>query len=276
MENLENTTLQTKKTFWQKIKNPLFFTLGFLPVIIVAVIFTCLYTFDLYPPEILEETIATVGSKTVVILISAIQSVGMICLATFFGYIVAKKVGLLPSIKKDGKIIVFETKAVCITCIVSVVCGILLSLDYWTFGAVIPQIRQADAVGLSFVSLVSSLLYGGICEELLLRLFVLSLFAFIIWKIFFRKSITSEKNEVPKIVFLIANIVASLLFAAGHLPATQITFGITPLILFRCFLYNGGMGFFFGWLYIKYGLQYSMLSHALVHIVSKLIWLIFV
>ena len=119
-------------------------------------------------------------------------------------------------LEKDGKIIVFETKAVCITCIVSVVCGILLSLDYWTFGAVIPQIRQADAVGLSFVSLVSSLLYGGICEELLLRLFVLSLFAFIIWKIFFRKSITSEKNEVPKIVFLIANIVASLLFAADR------------------------------------------------------------
>ena len=111
MENLENTNLQTKKTFWQKIKNPLFFTLGFLPVIIVAVIFTCLYTFDLYPPEMLEEAIATVGSKTVVILISAIQSVGMICLATFFGYIVAKKLGLLPSIKKETDSATYRPRA---------------------------------------------------------------------------------------------------------------------------------------------------------------------
>lgn len=42
------------------------------------------------------------------------------------------------------------------------------------------------------------------------------------------------------------------------------------------FLLNGGFGLLFGWLYRKYGIQYSMLSHALLHIVSKMIWILFI
>lgn len=41
------------------------------------------------------------------------------------------------------------------------------------------------------------------------------------------------------------------------------------------FLLNGGFGLLCGWLYRKYGIQYSMLSHALLHIVSKMIWILF-
>ncbi|MGB4004952.1 MAG: CPBP family glutamic-type intramembrane protease, partial [Halanaerobiales bacterium] len=66
-------------------------------------------------------------------------------------------------------------------------------------------------------------------------------------------------------------------FAAGHLPATVTIFGeLTPLILFRCFLLNGAFGLFFGWLYYKYGIQYAMISHAMLHIVSKFIWSVFI
>ena len=111
MENLNNEK-ETKKTFWQKIKKPFFFTLAFLPIIIVASILTSLYTFDLYPPEMLEEAIAAVGSKTMFMLVTAIQNVGTIAFATFFGYILAEKLGLIRSIKKDGKIKIFEKKAI--------------------------------------------------------------------------------------------------------------------------------------------------------------------
>ena len=34
----------------------------------------------------------------------------------------------------------------------------------------------------------------------------------------------------------------------------------------------GGFGLLFGWMYRKYGIQYAMLSHALLHIVSKTVW----
>ena len=78
-------------------------------------------------------------------------------------------------------------------------------------------------------------------------------------------------------VFVIANIVVAIFFAAGHLPATISIFGtLTPLILLRCFLLNGGFGLVFGWIYRKYGIVYAMIGHALFHIVSKLIWIIFI
>lgn len=78
-------------------------------------------------------------------------------------------------------------------------------------------------------------------------------------------------------MFITANVITALLFVVGHLPVTMTVFGeLTPLILFRGFLLNGGFGFIFGVLYKKYGIQYAMLSHLGMHILSKLIWLIFI
>ena len=73
-----------------------------------------------------------------------------------------------------------------------------------------------------------------------------------------------------------ANVMAAILFATGHLPATAVMMGITPMILFRCFLLNGGFGLLFGWLYRKYGLRYAMLAHGGCHVISKLIWILFI
>ena len=87
----------------------------------------------------------------------------------------------------------------------------------------------------------------------------------------------ADGKDSPSVSVLItSNIIAALLFAAGHLPATATTLGLSPMIVFRCFLLNGGMGVMFGWLYRKYGLRYSMIAHGGCHIVSKLIWIIFI
>ena len=78
-------------------------------------------------------------------------------------------------------------------------------------------------------------------------------------------------------MIIAANILAAILFAAWHLPATAMIFGnLTPLLLVRCFLLNGGFGMLLGWIYRKFGIQYAMLSHATLHMVSKLIWFFFV
>ena len=158
------------------------------------------------------------------------------------------------------------------TLALSLIGGILFSLDYWTFGAWIPGVREATDLTMSVHVIVASLLYGGVVEEVMLRLFMMSLIAFLLWKIFFRK-----REQAPQGVIIAANVIVALLFAAGHLPATIMLFGeLTPLIVFRCFLLNGGFGLLFGWLFRKYGIGYAMLSHALLHIISKLIWLLFV
>ena len=150
--------------------------------------------------------------------------------------------------------------------------GILFSLDYWVFGACIPGVREATAATLNGIVVLASVLYGGIIEEVMLRLFVMSLIAWLGWKLFCR-----GREEVPEKMIAAANILAALLFAAGHLPATLMLLGrITPIVLLRCFLLNGGFGLIFGRLYRKYGIQYAMISHAAVHIVSKLIWFVLI
>ena len=76
-------------------------------------------------------------------------------------------------------------------------------------------------------------------------------------------------------VIIGANILAAVLFAAGHLPSTLQMFGeLTPMILVRCFLLNGAAGLLFGRFYRKYGIQYAILAHMLFHLVSRTIWLI--
>ena len=76
--------------------------------------------------------------------------------------------------------------------------------------------------------------------------------------------------------FVISNIITALLFAAGHLPSTsQIFDGLDAMLIIRCFLLNGSLGLAFGMLYRKYGIYYSMFAHFGVHLISKILWILF-
>ena len=250
-----------------KFKKPLLFALCLLPIAIVAGIFVGIYQLDTYSDEIIAEMIAEFGSTDILVFIGAMQTAGYALFCGFFGYILADKMGLRKSIR-------LEKRNLVITLAISLIGGIVFSLDHWTFGSIIDGIKSANEASLTVSGVIASVLYGGIIEEVMLRLFFMSLIAFIIWKVFCGKY---NRENIPTGVFVGANIVAALVFAAGHLPATIAIFGeLTPLILFRCFLLNGGFGLVFGWLYRKYGIVYAMLGHALFHIVSKLIWIIFI
>lgn len=249
----------------RKWKAPVLFTLALLPVAALSGYFTVLYQFEMYDPAILETAVAQIGSMELLMVISIAQVLGYAAFCGFFGYILADRIGLMKPVR-------FEKAIVLRTFSFSLIGGILFSLDYWTFGAMLPGIREATAAGMTACGWIASILYGGIVEEVMLRLFMMSLIAWLIWKIFCRK-----REAIPAGALVAANVIAAMLFAAGHLPATAITFGtLTPVILFRCFLLNGGFGLLFGWLYQKYGIQYSMLSHALLHIISKAIWTVFI
>lgn len=249
----------------KKLKKPLLFTLALLPIGAIAGYFTILYQLDFLDAATIEQAVSQVGSVEALITVYVVQTVGYTAFCGFLGYILAAKLGLMKPIR-------FERPALITTLVLSIAGGILFSLDYWTFGAWIPGVQEGTDLTLSVHVVLASILYGGIVEELMLRLFFMSGLAWLICKLFFRK-----EEKAPQKALIAANIIAALLFAAGHLPATAMVFGtLTPLILFRCFLLNGGFGLLFGWLYRKYGIQYAMVSHALAHIISKLIWFIFV
>lgn len=98
--------------------------------------------------------------------------------------------------------------------------------------------------------------YGGIAEEILLRLFVMSLF---VWLGRFLSK-TADGKPTPAI-FWIANVIAAVLFGLGHLPTASLLVPLTPLVITRTVVLNGLIGVVCGWLYWKHGLESAMISH---------------
>ncbi len=248
-----------------RTKRALLFTLALLPVALVAGFFAARYTLKIVDPAMLNQAVEQIGSETALLAITVAQTVLYALVCGFFGCILADRIGLM-------RLFRFAKKPLLVTLAASLICGVVFSLDAWTFGRWIPEIGASYAATGTFDAdtWMASILYGGIIEEVMMRLFLMSLIAFLVWKIFFKK-----RESVPTGVQIAANVAAALLFAAGHIPATLQTFGaLTPLLLLRCFHLNGAFGLLFGRLYRKYGIQYAMLSHLLLHIVSRTIWLI--
>ena len=251
------------QAFIQKYwKTLLFFGL----VGLVGGFFTGIYLMDSYPPQIQQEVLSQGITKTILGLVSAVQSAGYGIVLGAVGIFLGKKIGLW----KDEKTI--KKNPLIIATVISVVGGLGLILpDILFFGKYSEAILNSYAVKPTIPYMLASVLYGGVIEEVMLRLFTMSLIALLLHKLL------GKKNEKPTVGILIAsNVIAALLFAAGHLPATAMLMGITPMILFRCFLLNGGFGLLFGFLYRKYGLRYAMLAHGGCHVVSKLIWILFI
>lgn len=242
-------------------------TLLFFAVVgLVGGFFTGIYMLDSYPAQMQQEILAQGLTATTLGLVSAMQSAGYGIVLGAAGIFLGKKTGLW----KDENSV--TGKPLRITAAIAVIGGFALILpDLLFFGKHVPMIMDSYSVKPTIPYMLAAVLYGGVIEEVMLRLFMMSLVAFLLHKLF------GKKTETPATGILIAaNVIAALLFAAGHLPATAMTMGITPMILFRCFLLNGGFGLLFGWLYRKYGLRYAMLAHGGCHVISELIWILFV
>ena len=221
---------------------------------------------DSYPAEMQQQLLEQGITKTMLGLVTAAQSAGYGIALGALGILLGKKTGLW----KDERTI--TKKPLMASLVIAVIGGLaLIMTDLLFFGHYSQAIMNSYAVKPTIPFMLASVTYGAVIEEVMLRLFAMSLIAFILHKLF------GKKNDKPATAILMAsNVIAAILFAAGHLPATFILLGSSPLIIFRCFLLNGGIGLLFGYLYHKYGLRYAMIAHGGCHIVSKLIWILFV
>ena len=245
------------KKYWKTI---LFFAVCGL----VGGFFVGLYQMDSYPEEIRQEILSQGISNVLLGAISAVQAAGYGLVLGAAGIFLGKKTGLWKDERK------LEKKPLTCTAIVAILGGMLLILpDLLIFGNYSVVVRDSYAVKPTVSYMLAAVIYGGVIEEVMLRLFMMSLLAFLLQKLFRRESGTTG-------VLIAANVITAMLFAAAHLPATAMLMELTPMILFRCFLLNGGFGLVFGWLYRKYGLRYAMLAHAGCHVISKLIWILFI
>ena len=247
------------KKYWKTL---LFFAIAGL----VGGFCTGLYAFDIYPPEMQQDYLSQGLTPAIMALVSALQGAGYGVVLGIIGILLGKKTGLW----KDETN--FAKKPLLITLAIALIGGLALILpDLFFFGKYNEVIMNSYAEKPTIGYIVGAILYGGVIEEIMLRLFFMTLIAFILWKLFARRE---EKPTVA--ILIVSNIIAALLFAAGHLPSTLMLLGSSPLILIRCFLLNGVFGLLFGYLYRKYGLRYLMLAHAGCHIISKLIWILFI
>ncbi|MEY3989706.1 MAG: hypothetical protein RI985_787 [Chloroflexota bacterium] len=214
----------------------------------------------LMPADQLNAMLVQVGSPMALAAIAGVQSAVLVLVSSVLGLRMAATLGF-------NTAIAFDATGLRVAVVTAIVLGcVIVGSDVWVFAAYVPA-----PTGSSFhwLGLVSSVLYGGIVEEILLRLFVMTL---IVWVM--RKVIKVFGIDIlPTWVFWWAIALSSLLFAAGHLPVTfavlcPVGGDCTPLII-RAMLLNGIGGVGFGYIYWRHGLTSAMVSHMATHVVMQ-------
>ena len=226
---------------------------------------TGLYIPEMYSQEMLQQ-LQEQGMTTEMLALSGAVQYGIFygVILGAIGLLISKKVGLWAEFR-------FDKNAVAPTTIITIIGALcLFPGDKLTFGRFSSWVNDLYHVSPGLPKIISGLLVGGVIEEVMMRLFFMSLLVLIISRLFCK-----NEKDIPVRVFAAANIISALLFAAGHLPGTMAMTTLTPLLLFRCFLFNGGLGLCFGWLYRKYGIGYAMIAHGFAHLISDLLMVIF-
>ena len=210
--------------------------------------------------EFKSQLISVVGSVEMLIIIGAIQAAILTFIATFIGVKLARKLDL--KLYTQANI-----SNLTIVIIISLFIALLITLsDKFIFSPYLPQ--EATSYEFSFLYFISSILYGGIIEELLLRLFLMSLIGWILYRFFVVKK---ERKSIPNWIFIVSIFFAAIIFGLGHLPVTAQTIGLSPPIIIRAIFLNGVAGIGFGYLYWKIGLSHAIYAHALIHVFNQLI-----
>lgn len=139
--------------------------------------------------------------------------------------------------------------------------GIAIALADQLFTSVNESLASV-VMNISLWKTLIAAFYGGIVEELLMRLFLVSLFAWLLSKLLKK----NDPSQSPTIMWT-AIILSSIIFGIGHLPATASVTAITSIVVLRAIVLNGIGGLVFGWLFWKKGLYHAMVAHFVADIV---------
>jgi membrane protease YdiL (CAAX protease family) len=233
----------------------------------------CVITSMLVIPYSLELTSSKIKISSILLLLTALQNLVLFSIATFFGLFFSKRIEMgMPILQNvlEGKKQTKELKSIIVPSVFwGILAGILIVLLSIPFNKLIPELHLLEV----FVSVWKAFLasfYGGIAEEILLRLFLVSFFVWITFKI------KKTKEGYPtNFGIWMSIIVASIIFGLGHLPATAQITSLTGLVVTRTIILNGIGGIIFGWLYWKKGLESAMIAHfsadIVLHIITPLI-----
>lgn len=210
-----------------------------------------------------KSIIETAGvSLWVVAAASIIQVSILLAAAVFFGLKLARAINLNIFALESGELTKEILKKIAKLSIpVGVVVALVIKFGDLFFAKSIPELVKAS-IEIPFWKALLVAPYGGVVEELLMRLFLVTLLVWLLSKIFRVQDVVSNKA-----IMWTAIVVVSVIFGLGHLPATATIVALTPVVIVRAILLNGIGGLVFGWLYWKKGLEYAIAAHFTADIV---------
>ena len=166
---------QFVKTYWKTL---LFFAI----VGLIGGFCTGLFVLESYPPELQQEALAQGLTPTVMAIVTAMQAAGYGIILGAVGIWLGKKTGLWTDETNLAK------QPLLVTAVIAIVGGLALILpDLLFFGKYNEVIMNSYAAKPTVVYIVGAILYGGVIEEVMLRLFWMTLVAFVLWKLFAKK-----------------------------------------------------------------------------------------
>ena len=195
------------------------------------------------------------------ILVGAVQNLALFALVVWLGLKLSRSLGLGAPLleswvtgKSESKFSLARSlKGGLLT---GVALGIALVIALLALASQLPNLPFVIASKLPLWKRLLACFYGGVYEEILTRLFLLSLIAWIA-----NRSWSKSAPKLSNSVFWFANISAALVFGLGHLPSASLLMPITPLVVFAALTLNGVAGIAFGYLYREHGLEAAMIAH---------------
>ena len=130
----------------------------------------------------------------------------------------------------------------------------------------LPQLPPGKAALIPIWRRLLICFYGGLTEEILMRVFLFSLLAWLL-----NKLLRAGERPPKRNVIWAANILLAIVFGLGHLASVVPFMPITLKIVLGALLLNGVASIAFTVLYLRRGLEAGMVAHFVADFV---IWVI--
>jgi membrane protease YdiL (CAAX protease family) len=209
-------------------------------------------------------------SLPVIALLSFLQTSLLLAIATSLGLIFAKKVGftfpVLEQALSGSSNVIQWNDFLRLPVVLGILTGVAIIFGDWLFKLAGVVIDEKFVTEIPVWKRFFASFYGGIAEEILLRLFLVSMLVWVFGKITRSEAPLSRSGLAWSAI-----TIASILFGIGHLPATSVITELTPLVIARAIVLNGIAGLVLGWLYWKRGLESAMIAHFTADIMILII-----
>jgi membrane protease YdiL (CAAX protease family) len=200
-----------------------------------------------------------------IVLGAAVPALIQFSVALLIGLLLAPRVGLGAPVIEGRKPPRYLASVVALSVGLGLLGGVLvvlLSLPFWSVSLVLLKAEMSVATWKALLAPFD----GAIAEEVLFRLFLMTLFVWISTK--FKKKADGSPTTVG---VWISIVLSAILFGLGHIGITAALTAITLTVILRAVILNGVVAIIYGWLYWKKGLESAMIAHFSTDIVLHVV-----